>query len=130
MKRGELTDRARELRLNKTRAEALLWHALRNRKLGGWRWKRQVPRGPYIVDFLCPEARLVIELDGGLHLEQVDYDARRTAYLESLGLRVLRFWNIAVFEGRAGVCDAILAACGGEAPHPTSPHKRGEEESN
>ncbi|MGH6967156.1 MAG: DUF559 domain-containing protein, partial [Phenylobacterium sp.] len=59
--------------------EARIWEALRNRKLGGWKWKRQVPRGSYIVDFLCLEAKLVVELDGGQHAEQVAYDARRTA---------------------------------------------------
>lgn len=128
MKRGELTDRARGLRHEAAQAERRLWNVLRDRRLGGWKWKRQVPRGRYIVDFLCSDAGLVVELDGGQHSEQQAYDDRRTAYLESCGLRVLRFWNHAVSEtyGLTGVCDAILAACGGEAPHPTSPRERGE----
>ncbi len=94
-----------------------------------WRleWKRQVPRGNYIVDFLCTEAQLVVELDGGQHAEQIAYDARRTTYLENLGYRVLRIWNHSVLEDASGVCDTILAACGGETPHLTSPRKRGEE---
>ena len=121
------TQKARWLRANHTRAEAYLWGALRNRQLGGWKWRRQVGIGPYIVDFLCMEAGLAVELDGGGHAEQVAYDARRTAVLEARGLRVLRFWNHGVFEGREGICDAILAACGGErgGPHP-SPLPEGE----
>ena len=107
--------RARELRRDQTLAEARLWEVLRNRKLGGWKWRRQTPFGPYFLDFLCQERRLVVELDGGQHSEREDYDDRRTLYLERHGLRVLRFWNHAVLEGREGVCEVILAACGGEA---------------
>ncbi len=95
-------------------AEARLWHALRAKRLGGWKWKRQVPFGPFILDFLCREARLVVEVDGGQHAERVAYDQRRTAYLQRSGLRVLRFWNSEVRANREGVCDAILDACGGE----------------
>jgi adenine-specific DNA-methyltransferase len=72
--------------------------------------------GPFIVDFLCAEAGLVVESDGGQHADQVAYDERRTAYLEALGLRVLRFWNSAVLTNRDGVCLTILDACGGERP--------------
>jgi adenine-specific DNA-methyltransferase len=89
--------------------------------LGGWRWQRQVPRGPFIVDFACAGARLIVELDGGHHSERLVYDARRTRYLEKLGFRVIRFWNHQVMEDRAAVCDAILHACGGEAPAPLPP---------
>lgn len=70
--------------------------------------------GPFILDFLCREAGLVVELDGGQHAEQVAYDARRTAYLGRAGLRVLRFWNFSVLTNREGVCDTILEACEGE----------------
>ena len=108
------TTRARELRRNDTRAEARLWNALRAGRLGGWKWKRQVPWGPYFLDFLCVEAGLVVEVDGGQHSEQVEYDERRTAYIEPSGLRVLRFWNTSVLTNRDGVCDSILAGCGGE----------------
>jgi very-short-patch-repair endonuclease len=109
-------ERARRLRREDTRAEARLWNALRAHRLGGWKWRRQVPKGSYIVDFLCPEVGLVVELDGGQHSEQAAYDARRTAYLNSLGLRVLRFWNGEVLENCNGVCLTILQACGGEHP--------------
>lgn len=126
MPRSELTDRARALRVDQTRVEAQLWTRLRNRKLGGWKWKRQVPRGSYIVDFLCADAGLVVELDGGVHLGSVAYDDTRTHYLERLGLTVLRFPNREVTESLDGVCDAIFAACGGEAPHPSlSPQDAG-----
>ena len=126
MPRGELTDRARALRIDQTRVEEKLWARLRNRRLGGWKWKRQVPRGSYIVDFLCTEASLVVELDGGVHVGSVGYDERRTLYLEGLGLKVLRFPNRQVTESLDGVCDAIFIACGGEAPHPPlSPPRAG-----
>ncbi|MDB5441755.1 MAG: hypothetical protein JWP73_131 [Phenylobacterium sp.] len=111
---GTKVQRARKLRTEDTRAEAQLWNALRDRRLGGWKWRRQVPRGPFIVDFLCPEARLVVEVDGSQHAEAADYDARRSAYLERDGLKVLRFWNFEVLTNRDGVCFAILAACGGD----------------
>ena len=109
-------DRARALRREDTDAEARLWNALRAHRLGGWKWKRQVPKGPYIVDFICDEAGLVVEVDGGQHAERLAYDARRTAYLERLGLRVIRFWNTDVLTNRAAVCDSIFHACGGERP--------------
>ena len=113
---SSLLPRARSLRVDQTRAEAKLWRALSNRQLGGWKWRRQVPRGRYIVDFYCPEAGLVVELDGGQHASQAAYDARRTEDLEESGLKVLRIWNNEVLENLRGVCEAILAACGGEHP--------------
>jgi len=109
--RHPLTDRARSLRLDQTNVERDLWNRLRSHRLGGWKWKRQVPRGPYIVDFLCAEAALVVELDGGQHAEAVSYDGRRTAFLESLGLSVMRFWNGELIENLDGVCQTILMTC-------------------
>ena len=119
--------RARQLRAGQTEVERRLWSRLRNRQLDGLKWKRQVPRGPYVVDFLCVEAGLVVELDGGQHADQLVYDARRTAYLESQGLKVLRFWNTEATETLNGVCDAILDAARRRAPHP-DPLPRGERE--
>jgi very-short-patch-repair endonuclease len=113
--------RARALRRDDTDAEAKLWIALRNRRLGGWKWKRQVPQGPYILDFLCVEAALVVELDGSQHQDQAEYDARRTAYLNRLGLKVIRFDNRAVLTNRDGVCLTILDACGGECVSAADP---------
>jgi len=109
-------DRARRLRNDRTDAEAKLWRALRDRRLGGWKWRRQVPIEPYIVDFLCVEASLVVEVDGGQHADQIAYDERRTRYLEARGLRVIRFWNSAVLTNLDGACLTILDACGGECP--------------
>ena len=111
MTRHPLTDRARSLRVEQTDVERGLWNRLRRHQLGGWKWKRQVPRGDYIVDFLCTEVGLVIELDGGQHAEAVAYDSRRTAYLESLGLSVMRFWNPELVENLDGVCETILRTC-------------------
>ena len=105
--------RAREMRRDDTDAEARLWNALRAQRLGGWKWKRQVPFGPFILDFLCREAALVVEVDGGQHAERLAYDQRRTAWLRRSGPRVLRFWNSEVLANREGVCDSIWDACGG-----------------
>ena len=104
------TDRARALRRDQTGVELRLWRHLRNRQLAGYKFKRQVPRRQYIVDFLCDDAKLVIELDGGQHAMQIAYDAHRTAVLEADGYRVLRFWNIEVIENLDGVIDAIYRA--------------------
>jgi len=109
-------DRARRMRREDTDAEARLWTALRAHRLGVWKWRRQVPKGPFIVDFLCDEAGLVVEVDGGQHADRAAYDARRTAYLATAGLRVLRFWNSEVLSNRDGVCITILQACGRERP--------------
>jgi very-short-patch-repair endonuclease len=114
LRRVAATSRARAFRREDTRAEAHLWNALRAHRLGGWKWKRQLPFGPYFLDFACADAQLVVEVDGPSHLDQGGYDARRTAYLERAGWRVIRFWNSAVLTNRAGVCLAILEACGGE----------------
>ncbi|MFD0739839.1 endonuclease domain-containing protein [Lysobacter koreensis] len=84
---------ARALRNRSTDAERQLWRYLRGRQLDGFRFRRQVPLAGYVVDFLCPQARLIIELDGGQHLEQIAYDQRRTAALVGLGYRVARYWN-------------------------------------
>jgi very-short-patch-repair endonuclease len=84
---------ARSLRKNPTNAERLLWQHLRRRRLAGFRFRRQHSIGPYICDFACLEAAIVVELDGSQHVEQSDYDERRDAFLRSQGFRVLRFWN-------------------------------------
>ncbi len=85
--------RANELRKELTPAEALLWSKLRNHQICGVGFRRQHAIGPYIVDFCAPSQKLIIELDGSQHLEAVDYDTQRTAYLVERGYRVLRFWN-------------------------------------
>lgn len=92
---GQARDNARVLRRNQTPAECVLWNALRGRKVDGLKFRRQVPVGRFIVDFLCFEAGLVIEADGWQHadINVYDYDEARTRYLNAQGLHILRFTN-------------------------------------
>jgi very-short-patch-repair endonuclease len=103
--------RAKRLRLEPTRTERELWECLRDRRLGGWKWRRQGVVGPFIVDFICLEAALAIELDGEHHSQQQVYDARRDAFLRAKGLRVLRFRNSDFLDNPSAVTNAILRAC-------------------
>ncbi|MGB0714098.1 MAG: endonuclease domain-containing protein [Gammaproteobacteria bacterium] len=88
-----IRERARSLRQQQPDAETRLWFFLRGRALGGFKFRRQHPVPPYILDFYCHEVRLAIELDGGQHVESDQRDAKRTAYLEQRGIHVIRFWN-------------------------------------
>jgi very-short-patch-repair endonuclease len=99
---------ARKLRNEPTDAERKLWQILRFRQLQDFRFRRQVPIGPYVADFVCPKTRLIIELDGGQHLELAEYDARRTGQLAGLGYEVVRFWNHDVLLHPEDVADEIL----------------------
>ena len=112
------TARARELRRNATDAERILWSILRRRQVSGLRFRRQAPIGPYIVDFVCFENRLVIEADGGQHIERADYDAERTAWLKSAGFTVIRFWNNQVLQETEAVREAIWMAVRRTSPPP------------
>ncbi|MBT3605014.1 MAG: endonuclease domain-containing protein [Candidatus Latescibacteria bacterium] len=95
---GGVRQRARELRKNLTPSEKVLWQSLRGRKCNGWKFRRQHPIGRFIVDFYCAEIRLIVEVDGGVHLERELYDAERTELLEKQGYRVIRFSNEEVFQ--------------------------------
>ena len=110
-----------------TDAERLLWYRLRGRQCFGWKFRRQHEIDRYIVDFVCSEARLIVELDGGHHAEQREDDAVRTRKLEALGYRVLRFWNNDVVQNSEGVLEAIMEALSSVTPHP-SPLPEGERE--
>jgi very-short-patch-repair endonuclease len=99
---------ARRLRRDSTDAERTLWLHLRDRRLEGWKFRRQVSIDPYIVDFLCLDAKLVIEVDGGQHDENRANDEVRTRFLEGFGLRVIRFWNNEVLGNLEGVLERIL----------------------
>ena len=111
--------RVHELRKNTTDAEALLWRHLRNRQLSGSKFRRQHPIGPYCVDFACPEKKLIIEVDGGQHIEDAEADRIRSGHLSDKGYRVLRFWNHEVLSDVESVLDAIITALSGEeAPSP------------
>ena len=101
--------RARNLRKNSTDAERALWSLLRDRRLAGHKFRRQVPIGPYIVDFVCYQSKLIVEVDGGQHQEQGQYDDTRTAWLESEGFTVLRFWNNDVLANQAGVVEVLAS---------------------
>jgi adenine-specific DNA-methyltransferase len=105
----ELLEFARQLRKQQTDAEQLLWSLLRDRRLSGFKFRRQHPVEPYVVDFYCHEARLAVELDGGQHNEPDERarDAKRTSFLEKQGIRVLRFWNNDVLQNTEGVLQAI-----------------------
>lgn len=109
--RPVLKARRQELRNRATPAERLLWRALQHSQLGGRKFRRQHSVGPYILDFYCPSARLAIELDGDSHFtdEARAYDRERSAYLNALGIRVLRFLNSDVYTDVVCVCERILA---------------------
>jgi len=112
---------ARSLRKRLTDAERLLWRHLRNRGLGGWKFRRQYPVGPYIVDFICPEKNVVIEVDGGQHAENEALDLERTSYLNKMGYRVFRFWNNQVLQETEAVLEAIFAILADSAKNSPSP---------
>ncbi len=103
--------RAKELRHPLTPEEQILWNRVRNRRLGGYKFRRQVPLGSFIVDFYCPETRLVIEIDGEIHRFQQDYDKDRTAWLVDEGLSVIRFTNDEIRMKLNEVLDEILEYC-------------------
>lgn len=102
-----MLDNAKVLRSNQTDAEQRLWYHLRAHRFMDLKFKRQKPIGRYIVDFVCLEHRLIIELDGGQHAEQMAYDQHRDAWLRSQGYTVLRFWNNDVMQQLEGVLEQI-----------------------
>ena len=116
---------ARKMRRALTESERVLWFCLRDRRLCGFKFRRQQPIGPFIVDFVCFEARLVVEADGGQHCVQRVYDASRTRYLQALGYRVVRVWNNEILQQREAVLEMILRAL--RSPHP-NPLPQGERE--
>ncbi|MES2504131.1 MAG: endonuclease domain-containing protein [Myxococcota bacterium] len=111
---------ARELRQSQTSAELWLWKMVRAHRFAGFKFRRQVPIGPFIVDFYCAAKRLVIELDGGQHNAEpaLIYDLRRTAFLKSKGLVVLRFWNNEVLGQRESVLQKIWEVLHEKSPSP------------
>jgi very-short-patch-repair endonuclease len=126
---SRLRSNARALRRNSTDAERILWSQLRDHRLNGAGFRRQVPIGNYIADFVCHGAKLVIELDGGQHYSDQgeQADAARSAAIEAEGFKVLRFSNYDVMTNRAGVLETIAAGIAERAPTPTPPRKRGRE---
>lgn len=119
--RRQISPHASPLRTEQTDVERAFWLKVRDRRLDGFKFRRQATVGPYVADFLCVEAKLIVELDGGQHCEEVD--AERTAFLKDRGYRVLRFWNTAC-------CRRCWTRCANVArpspdPHPTLSRESG-----
>jgi very-short-patch-repair endonuclease len=129
-RRAVRPDRARRLRATPTAAELRLWRHLRQKQLEGFRFRRQVPIGPYIADFACIERSLIIEVDGGQHSWNEAADDRRTEWLNAHGWQVVRYWNNEVMENIEGVLTHLVGVlcAGGEVPHPVPPPQAGEGE--
>ena len=124
MRGGQKIGTARQLRRRQTDAEKALWRLLRNRALSGAKFRRQQPIDRYVVDFVCLEANLIIELDGGQHMVNEGADLARTEDLNDLGFRVLRIWNNDMLTNPEGVSRVILKAL--NAPHPNPLPQAGE----
>jgi very-short-patch-repair endonuclease len=129
-----LLDNAKALRRNLTDAEQKLWYHLRAHRFVGRKFKRQKPLGCYVVDFVCLEEKLIIELDGGQHAESVAYDQERDSWLRSQGYTVLRFWNNELLNEMESVLEKIRLALEHKAltsetlsPGPSPVNGRGEE---
>jgi very-short-patch-repair endonuclease len=117
----------RRLRNAPTDAERKLWQRLKNRQLEGCKFRRQHPYEDYVLDFVCLERKLVVELDGGQHMDAVAYDQKRTLLLERAGFCVLRFWNNHVFAELDGVLEVIHGELVARAtPSPPNPPLEGE----
>lgn len=117
-----MLDNAKALRSNQTDAEQRLWYHLRAHRFMDLKFKRQKPIGHYIVDFVCLEHRLIVELDGGQHAEQVTYDQKRDAWLRSQGYTVLRFWNNDVMQQLDAVLEQIRCALSPSPSDRTASH--------
>ncbi|HEV2330045.1 MAG TPA: endonuclease domain-containing protein [Verrucomicrobiae bacterium] len=120
------TERARQLRKKETWAEKLMWRWLRDRRFSNYKFRRQHPLGNYCVDFFCKEARLAIELDGRRHgfPDAQRHDAERDKFLQSLGIKTLRFWNSHLKRNGQSIRDTIFHELQERAPHPLPSYTR------
>ena len=126
----EQIEKSRQLRKNMTPQERKLWCIIRNRQFFGYRFRRQFPLGQYIVDFICREKKIIIEIDGGQHneIKNIQYDNERTEYLISEGYKVLRFWNNDIDKNIGGVYEKLKEAFeigGNITPPQPSPSREG-----
>ena len=119
-----LLDNAKILRRTMTDAEQKLWYFLRAHRFMGKKFKRQKPLGRYVVDFVCLEEKLIIELDGGQHADSLEYDRERDSWLRSQGYTVLRFWNNQLMNETESVLEQIRLTL---SPDPSPVNGRGEE---
>jgi very-short-patch-repair endonuclease len=119
-----LRTRAKTMRHVPTDTEKKFWWLVRDRRLGGYKFKRQHPIGNYIADFVCLDAGLIVELDGSQHAEQREYDAERDAFFESQGFRVVRFWNAEFLKNQDGVARQLLALLDSKKPPHSNPLPR------
>jgi very-short-patch-repair endonuclease len=117
--------RARALRRNMTDAERRMWQILRSQQMKAYKFRRQVPIGRYIADFVCHEARLIVEIDGGQHDRSSLGEAERTGFLQNEGYRLLRFWNTEILANLDGVHEAIVEELRCITPTQTLPHQGG-----
>jgi very-short-patch-repair endonuclease len=115
---------ARELRGRQTSAEEILWEALRNRQLAGLKFRRQNPIGPFVADFCCPDRRLIVEVDGGVHAAQRQDDANREVLLKTAGYLVMHFPNEAITSDLSHVLTAIRTAAEAQRPRSGTPPLR------
>lgn len=124
-------DFARHLRQQQTDCEDLLWLRLRAHRLFGLKFRRQQPVGPYVVDFFCPEHRLIVELDGGQHMDRAEHDGERDAWLRGDGYVVLRYWNNEVMTNLEGILEDVARHAGvldsAPSPQPLPPKGGGTE---
>ena len=125
---SNIQQRAKELRKESTPAEKVLWDRLRNRQLGGYKFRRQAPMGRFVADFYCPECRLIVEIDGDIHDFQLEKDKLRTEEIKSFGYRVIRFRNEEVLSNIETVLNKILEAC--KLPSPRMGRRAGDEGGN
>ena len=107
MKKQISLDRSKELRKKQTPTETIIWNHLRNRELKDFKFRRQHVIEPYIVEFVCFQLNLIIEIDGGQHMDAVDYDQKRDSFLKSKGFKILRYWNNDVYNNIEGVLEDI-----------------------
>lgn len=111
---NEHIDFARKLRRNQTEAETLFWAEVRNRRFHNYKFRRQVPIDNYFADFLCEAEKLIVELDDVSHADRIAYDMKRTAKLNKVGYRVIRFTNADVYEDLDGVMEHLYSVLKGE----------------
>ena len=127
---NHLINLAKDLRHRSTDVELKLWYHLRDRRFNGYKFRRQKPVGKYIVDFVCREAKLIVELDGGQHADAIEFDQLRTDELSSLGYKVIRFWNSEVIENFEGVLERIKEEVTLSLPSPKIPTGHRQERGN